>query len=163
MEIGMKAFYQQPKQARRAMNMLTQKGLHIKKIHYYKKNIGDVENFNARGNVARKIGRAFVYGASIGFVTGCIIGFILISFSILEPFQGMNAFGTVIAIGVIGAFTIPAFTTVLAAVFSEDKVDIDESDFNGDQVVVDFHVELKEKEQAEELLRESGAHNVLYE
>ena len=51
----------------------------------------------------------------------------------------------------------------MAVVFSEDKVDIDESDFNDDQVVVDFHVELNEKDKAESLLKETGAHNIIFE
>lgn len=163
MDIGMKAFYQQPKQARRAMERLKNAGLHINQIHYYKKKWGKVEYFNARGDVARRIGLSFIYGALGGFALGCLIGYLLLAFNIISNFQDMGDFGTVIAIGVIGAFTVPAFTTGLAAVFSEDKVDIDESDFNGDQVVVDFHVNLQEREKAEELLKKNGARNVLFE
>lgn len=163
MEIGMKAFYQQPRQARRAMETLKERGLHVNRVHYYKKKKGGVEYFHARGNVAKRIAKAFVFGALGGFALGAAGGFILLFFDIVPPFQDMNFLGTVVAIGVIGAFTLPAFTTALAAVFSEDAVDLDEGDFNGDQVVVDFHVENDERDQAESLLKKTGAHNILSE
>lgn len=163
MEIGMKAFYQQPKQARRGMDLLKERGLHVNRIHYYKKKQGKVEFFNARGNVARRIAKAFVYGGVAGFFLGALIGYILLSFGIVSPFQDMGVLGTVVSIGLIGMFTVPAFATGIAAVFSEAAVDIDETDFNGDQVVVDFHVERGERDQAEDLLKKSGARNVLTE
>lgn len=163
MEIGMKAFYGRPKQARSAMDKLKRKGIHVTHINYYKKKWGNVENFNARGDVTRKVGRNLIYGAVAGFLIGGILGFVLLATETISTFQDMSFWQTVIAIGAIGAFTVPAFSTALAVVFSEDKVDIDESDFNDDQVVVDFHVELNEKDKAESLLKETGAHNIIFE
>lgn len=163
MDIGMKAFYNQPKQARRAMDVLKERGLHVNHVHYYKKKWGHIENFNARGNVSRRIGKSFLYGALGGFLGGCALGFILLSLGAINPFQDMGYLGTALSIGVIGMFTVPAFTTGLAAVYSEKAVDVSETDFNGDQVVVDFHVEIEEKEKAEALLKENGAHNILVE
>ena len=163
MEIGMKAFYQQPRQARRAMNLMKEKGLHISHVHFYKKKWGHVENFNARGGVARRIAKYFLVGGIAGFILGSLLGYLLLTFNVIQTFQDMSFWGTAFAIGAIAAFTVPAFTSALASVLSEDKVDVDDSDFNGDQVVVDFHVEVEEKDKAENLLKENGAHNVIYE
>ncbi|MCO4754346.1 MAG: hypothetical protein KC478_07675 [Bacteriovoracaceae bacterium] len=163
MEIGLKAFYGRPTQARSSMKTLKERGIHVSHISYYKKQWGHVENFNARGNVTRKVGKNLVYGAISGFLLGGLIGYILLATESITTFQDMSFWQTVVAIGAIGAFTIPAFSTALAVVFSEDKVDIDESDFNGDQVVVDFHIQLQEKDKAEQLLKKTGAHNIIYE
>lgn len=163
MDVAMKAFYGKPIQARKAIRFLQDKGLHINRVNYYKRKWGNVENFNARGNVSRKILKSFFYGVLSGFVLGTVVGFSLLRFEVINTFQDMGVFGTTLAIGVIGAFFVPAIATLLAAISSEDTVDIDEADFDGDQVVVDFHVELKESEQAEDLLKIAGAHKVLKE
>lgn len=159
----MKAFYQQPSQARRALKVLKEKGLHVSHVNYYKKAWGHVENFNARGTILRRIVKYIALGALGGFVAGCVGAFILLSLGVVNTFQDMGFTGTILAIGMIGAFVVPPFTAAIAAVFSEDKVDVDEADFNGDEVVVDFHVEVEERDKAESLLKENGAHNVIYE
>lgn len=161
MDIGMKAFYDRPKQARLGISILERNGLHINHVQYYKKKWGEVEYFNARGDVTRRILKAFLYGVAGGFAVGCLLGFLLLRLDLMNPFSAMGTVGTILSVGVICAFVVPAFSTGLAAIFSENAVDVDESDFNGDQVVVDFHVNLKEREQAESLLKENGAHNIL--
>lgn len=163
MDVGLKAFYPHVKAARYSIAYLQAQGVKVKQVKFYKKGAGRPEFFNASANVAQKVRRWGGIGFMMGFGISLLLSGILMFFGIINPFHEMSSFLSLAIISLVGGVFCLAVMATVGVIISEDKVDIAQSDFNGANVVVDMHVDLKDGVVVDELLKMSGAQNVTRE